>query len=545
VSIDQRDPFLLKPAVSKVIETWNAARNEKYTDVNQITVNYNKVNDAITDLRRLISETSQLALDPDADSYYLMLTSTEKFPAVSSNLSPVRGLAAYVAARPEQAAEVNLRITGYLALINANIDDAMDSINRVRKINPDAVAHIDPQTFSATRQYLQTVRDTVVRQVSANPKTIYDAGTSVIKLDAVATQSTFDALDEVLHARIKRLTTHKNLMLCGVAAALFMAIYTLIAFYLAARVGFQRIAHRVDLLGRGDLTSLNAVDGHDEIADSIKTFGNGVQALGKIVQGVRESADSISMATSEIAAGNSDLAQRGARIATTVQNTSVNMDSLTKRVAVNLENAHQADQLALSAYQVASKGGVVVTDAVEMMQKISVSSKKIGEITEVIDTIAFQTNILALNAAVEAARAGEQGRGFAVVASEVRSLAQRSAAAAKEIGSLIRDSIDNVESGERYVNQAGETMKEIVESVQRVTTIMNEITSESNGQSQEINHLATAVREVDASTQQNAAMVEEISAAVVSLSERANYLMQSVNTFRIDATVGQRSSAYA
>ena len=445
-AMGKSDPFLLGKSIDKVGDAWAAARNFKYTEVSQITEQYNKLNDTIQELRRLVSESSQLALDPDADSYYLMLASTEKLPLASGSLAPARGLAAYAAAKPEQAASINLRTSGYLALIDANIDDAVDSLNRVRKINPDAVARIDANAFAATKQFVKVVQDTVIKQLSANPKNIFEAGTAVINLNAGVTQATFNALETVLNARVERLIMHRNIMLAGVVVALLLAIYALVAFYLAAQSGFKGMATRVDLLGRGDLTSSHREDGRDEISESINIFQHSVRALGVIVHGVRESADSISLATAEIASGNNDLAHRGARIANTVQKTSENMDSLAKKVAINLENARQADQLAVSAFQVASKGGMVVTEAVEMMQKISISSKKIGEITEVINTIAFQTNILALNAAVEAARAGEQGRGFAVVASEVRSLAQRSAAAAKEIGSLIRESIDNVQS---------------------------------------------------------------------------------------------------
>lgn len=249
---------------------------------------------------------------------------------------------------------------------------------------------------------------------------------------------------------------------------------------------------------------------------------------------MRESAESISQATAEIAAGNNALAERGSRIAGTVQQTSENMNSLAEKVSANLVSARQATELSTNALKIASSGEAIVAQAMEKMAEITVSSRQIGEITEVINSIAFQTNILALNAAVEAARAGEQGRGFAVVASEVRNLAQRSATAAKEIGDLITMSMANVDQGASFVNRAGDAMGNIVLSVQQVSDIVAQITTASNQQSNEIGGLATAVAEVDASAQENAAMVEEIAAAVMALDERATFLSESVQTFKID-----------
>jgi methyl-accepting chemotaxis protein len=303
---------------------------------------------------------------------------------------------------------------------------------------------------------------------------------------------------------------------------------------MSAQSGFRSIADRVERLGRGDLVPSSAASGKDEISESINRFRVGIGALAVIIRGVRESAESISQATAEIAAGNNDLAERGSRIAGTVQKTSENMNSLAEKVSANLASARQATQLSSNALKVASSGELIVAQAMEKMTQITVSSRQIGEITEVINSIAFQTNILALNAAVEAARAGEQGRGFAVVATEVRNLAQRSATAAKEIGDLIQMSMGNVEQGASFVNRAGDAMGNIVQSVQQVSDIVAHITSASNLQSSEIGGLATAVAEVDASTQENAAMVEEIAAAVMSLAERATFLSESVRSFKIN-----------
>jgi methyl-accepting chemotaxis protein len=255
---------------------------------------------------------------------------------------------------------------------------------------------------------------------------------------------------------------------------------------------------------------------------------------GTIAQ-IKASTDTIDAGSVEIAQGNADLSQRTEEQASSLEETASSMEELTSTVKQNAENATQANQLALSASDVAGKGGAVVSEVVGTMNSINESSKKIVDIIGVIDGIAFQTNILALNAAVEAARAGEQGRGFAVVASEVRNLAQRSAAAAKEIKQLIGDSVDKVDTGTKLVDEAGKTMEEIVSSVKRVTDIMSEITAASQEQSAGIEQVNQAITQMDEVTQQNAALVEEAAAAAESMREQARNLAQAVAVFKLDA----------
>ena len=262
------------------------------------------------------------------------------------------------------------------------------------------------------------------------------------------------------------------------------------------------------------------------------------QALGRVQQTmlqVRDSAGSVNLASDEIASGNQDLSMRTEQAASNLQETASAMEQLTATVRNSADSARQANQLAASAAEVAQRGGTVVSQVVSTMDEINASSKKIADIIGVIDGIAFQTNILALNAAVEAARAGEQGRGFAVVASEVRSLAQRSAEAAKEIKGLIGTSVDKVETGSRLVADAGETMNEIVGSVQRVSDVIGEITSSSTEQSDGIGQVNTAVNQLDQMTQQNAALVEQSTAAAESLRHQAQRLSEALAGFRLAA----------
>ncbi|WP_366915051.1 methyl-accepting chemotaxis protein [Polaromonas sp.] len=256
--------------------------------------------------------------------------------------------------------------------------------------------------------------------------------------------------------------------------------------------------------------------------------------LAKIVGEVRTGTDTIATATGQIAAGNQDLSSRTEEQASSLEETAASMEELTSTVKQNADNARQANQLAVTASSVAIRGGSVVSQVVDTMGAINTSSRKIVDIISVIEGIAFQTNILALNAAVEAARAGEQGRGFAVVAAEVRNLAQRSAAAAKEIKTLIDDSVDKVQEGSTQVAEAGKTMDEIVDSVKRVTDIMAEITAASQEQTSGIEQINQAITQMDQVTQQNAALVEEAAAAAGSLQEQASSLSQVVSVFKLD-----------
>ncbi|MBH1885973.1 HAMP domain-containing protein [Stenotrophomonas maltophilia] len=296
-----------------------------------------------------------------------------------------------------------------------------------------------------------------------------------------------------------------------------------------------QVSTLLQAISRGDLTVRMQDDFHGVFARMRDDCNATVDQLKQIVGRIQSSASSINLAAGEIASGNNDLSRRTEQQAANLEETAASMEELTSTVKQNAEHARQANQLAIGAHGVASQGGEVVGQVVTTMSAIEASSKKIAEIISVIDGIAFQTNILALNAAVEAARAGEQGRGFAVVASEVRTLAQRSAGAAKEIKGLIEDSVGKVADGSALVRQAGTTMGEIVASVQRVTDIMADISAASQEQSSGIEQVNQAVVQMDETTQQNAALVEEASAAARSMEEQANLLAEAVSVFRTGA----------
>nr|WP_315468154.1 methyl-accepting chemotaxis protein [uncultured Undibacterium sp.] len=337
------------------------------------------------------------------------------------------------------------------------------------------------------------------------------------------------------------------LITCFAALVLGAVIATLIARNISRALGGEpREASAIARsIAAGDLSINIEVDARDRtsVLSAMKEMRD---SLVSIVGRVRSTTETISTGSTEIASGNQDLSVRTEQQATSLENTATSMSELTSTVKQNADNAKQANQLAMTASGVAIKGGAVVSQVVNTMSSINDSAKKIVDIIAVIDGIAFQTNILALNAAVEAARAGEQGRGFAVVASEVRNLAQRSAAAAKEIKTLIGDSVEKVDAGSKLVAEAGSTMNEIVSSVKRVTDIMAEIMPASQEQSTGIEQVNFAIDQMDQVTQQNAALVEEAAAAAASMRDEASLLAETVAVFKLShmqtATLGKASN---
>ena len=319
-------------------------------------------------------------------------------------------------------------------------------------------------------------------------------------------------------------------LLVGLGVAVGAGVWLVRSIIAPLRLA-QQAADRV---ASGDLTGTIDTRSEDEAGQVLRALDRMQTSLARVVSGVRQNSDSVATASAQIAQGNQDLSGRTEEQASALQQTAATMEELGTTVRNNAENAKQANQLAKGASEVSARGGDVVGQVVATMQGINESSRKINDIISVIDGIAFQTNILALNAAVEAARAGEQGRGFAVVASEVRSLAQRSAEAAKEIKALIGGSVDQVERGSALVDEAGKTMEEIVGSIRRVSDIVAEIAAASVEQSAGVSQVGEAVSQMDQTTQQNAALVEESAAAADSLRTQARQLVDAVAVFRVD-----------
>ena len=345
-------------------------------------------------------------------------------------------------------------------------------------------------------------------------------------------------INEVAAQSARLLTVLEVLaLILGVVCAWYLTVG--ITRPLTAAVGISR------RVAAGDLNTNIVVNSKDEAGQLLQALQDMSHSLRNIVGNVRTGTDTIATASGQIASGNLDLSSRTEQQAGSLEETASAMEQLTSTVRQNADNARQANQLAVSASEVAVQGGSVVGQVIATMGSINESSKKIVDIISVIDGIAFQTNILALNAAVEAARAGEQGRGFAVVASEVRSLAQRSAAAAKEIKSLIDDSVEKVGAGSRLVEQAGTTMEEVVVSVRRVTDIVAEISSASQEQSTGIEEINRAVTLMDEGTQQNAALVEQAAAAAQSMQDQAAKLAQLVSVFNLSGGAGSMPAVTA
>jgi methyl-accepting chemotaxis protein len=392
---------------------------------------------------------------------------------------------------------------------------------RFLKVQQELLARIDKDDLDGAKAYLVTdfrpLMQDLKKAMNAQIKTHRD----------LIAQAGIDA--EATYERARTLMTVMGLAILLLAGAVAWRLSLSITRPLAQALD---VANTV---AAGDLTSRIAAHTNDEVGQLLQALARMNDNLARTVLAVRGGTRTIATASGEVAAGSLDLSSRTEQQASALEETASSMEELTSTVKQNADNARQANALAASASGVAARGGAVIEQVVGTMTEIDAASGKIADIIGVIDGIAFQTNILALNAAVEAARAGEQGRGFAVVAGEVRNLAQRSAAAAREIKGLIEDSGAKVANGSKLVAQAGETMREIVGSVERVTGIMAEIAAASQEQTSGIEQINAAIVQMDTATQQNAALVEQTSAASAAMREQADKLAQAVGVFRLDA----------
>ncbi len=509
-----------------------------HLDASQSTQAHTEFIATLFQLNDVAMDEFRLSLDPDVATHELIQGTFVSAPRLTEKLGIMRAMGS------------GFLTKGELPDLGRGI--LMGLKDRTNELQKEFLGHVGraDKADAGFRQTLSSAANTLQTRVQATlgladqtlinatdirfPATEYfDNFTRTIDAVFQFNATAMATLDEALRARVQAEQRHAywimGLQLGGLAAAIGLAI----VFVHSITVPIHDAVRVAKAVSQGNLSEPCPAHGTNEIGQLMDALSGMQQHLGQLVRAVRADAESVATASAQIARGNNDLSVRTEQAASALEETAAAMDQLNSHVKQNADHAREANDLAGNASQVAVKGGEVVAQVVHTMRDIDASSSKIADIIGVIDGIAFQTNILALNAAVEAARAGEAGRGFAVVASEVRSLAGRSAQAAKEIKGLIEASVERVQQGTALVDQAGSTMTDVVHSIQRVTEIMADISQASASQSTSVAEVDQAVNLMDQSTQQNAALVEASAAAAVSLNTQAQQLVQAVSVFKV------------
>ncbi len=489
---------------------------------------------AVLQLLNDVADNSNLTLDPDVDTYYLMFGSLFQQIKLIEQIGQMRGLGAAILKEGKITRVQNDQVNAALAFAMSHQKELEKALSRAIEADPALRAEIELAAANeASNAFIDKVRSQVMIETPAgDPAAFVAAGNTAITQHYQGLSRVLDSLDQRLALRVSKLRYTLMMQIGLSAVCVLVAIYMLVAFYRVTQGGIAEVARQLTEISKGNLTLRPSPWGRDEVAQLMNTLGTTLEDLRRIVGQVRAGADSIHTASQEVAAASLDLSQRTEEAASQLQRTSAAMTQIDSTVKHTASTATGASDIVSRNAAVAARGGNEVRRVVTTMDGIRSSSNKISDIVTTIDGIAFQTNILALNAAVEAARAGEQGRGFAVVASEVRALALRSAAAAREVKTLIGSSVEQVGAGAVVVDQAGQTMQQIVDGAERVRQLMTEISQGTSEQSQGLAEVGSSVERLDGMTQQNAALVEQTATAAASLKDNAERLRSEVAFFR-------------
>ncbi len=526
------DPVGIEAAVDKLDQSWQATAQAKNGVDEQGRTVFGPVSESLVAILVKVGQDSNLLLDPDVDSFYLIDALVLSLPDAAEQTGQVWGWSSYALAKGGLPAKDAKRYYAWSTTAAAKLIETRTYIGRATAANPSLVARLNLAPIDAALAFQKQALD-AVDDSRGTAQQIYGAG-------QVATTGLFrvydgglTVVDDLLNQRLTRASEARTVRLAVVLVCLLAAGYLFHAFYLVTQGGLDEVRRHLRSMTDGDLTTSPNPWGKDEAAELMFSLRDMQASLRGIVGQVRYSSDSIVHASSEIASASLDLSARTEQTAANLEESASSMEQISSTVRQTADNVREAAQVASNNSAAAARGGAVIAEVMSTMQDINASSSKISDIIGVIDGIAFQTNILALNAAVEAARAGDQGRGFAVVASEVRSLAKRSADAAKEIKLLISTSVDKVNSGSQVVLGAGDTMGELVGNAQRMNDLLADIARAASEQSNGVNQVGTSVTQLDHMTQQNAALVEQTAAAASALKDQALGLATEVARFRL------------
>lgn len=522
---------LIQDAVkaSQIAQEASSKPDALFPAMNALTTELAQLQDRVTD-------GSRLALDPSIETFHLVSATMVLAPDLLRDVGELRGLGRSALLAGAIKPEASSRFQGLLAVVEQELLRQADHMTKVREHAPEYAGELKQHGQVRLESMLSTIRKSfpaTAGEVQGDDKAYAAMVSDVLKAQTEQVVHNLKVLDDLLAHRQKSLRSSVVVAVVVTCIGLLLALYLFMGFYRSLHGGFKLLRKTLLNISLGDLrTSVNAW-GKDEVADLMRELGHMQTALSETVRIVQEASDQVVESSAEIAQGTSDLAGRTEQAAAALEESSAALEETTSTIQMTADSVSRASQIAQDNAATAQQGGQVMSSVVETMQRIQSSSNKIGEIIGVIDGIAFQTNILALNAAVEAARAGEQGRGFAVVAGEVRSLASRSAEAAREIKELIQRSTTEVVAGVDVVRKAGATMQEIVGSAEQVKALLDEVANGAKEQSLGVTQIGAAVQELDRNTQANAALVEQTAAAATAQQRVAMRMASTVDEFRL------------